>query len=138
MQPAVFIARLVGPTLVAVGVGILLNGPFYTALIVEAVHSPTLIYFSGLIALLPGLAILNVYRAWTADWRVIVSILGWLMVIGGVIRLVLPATTATLATDIYSKPATLLIVAVIVIVVGGYLSFEGYRRALSRESLSRT
>ena len=128
MQPAVFIARLIGPAFVAVGVGILLNGPFYTALIAEAVHSPTLIYFSGLMALVPGLAMLNVHRAWTADWRVIVTIVGWLMVIGGVIRLVLPATTATLATDIYSKPAALLIVAAIVIVVGGYLSFEGYRK----------
>ena len=129
MQPAVFIARLIGPTFVAVGAGILLNGPFYTALIVEAVHSPTLIYFSGLMALIPGLAILNVHRGWTADWRVIVTILGWLLVIGGVIRLVLPATTATLAWNKCRPPAVLLIVAAIVLVVGGWLSFVGYRRA---------
>jgi len=129
MQPAVFIARLIGPAFVAIGLGILLNGPFYTALILEAVHSPTLIYFSGLMSLIPGLAILNVHRAWTASWSVIVTIIGWLLVIGGVIRLVLPATTATLAGDIYSKPAVLLIVAAIVLVVGGWLSFVGYRRA---------
>ena len=55
MQPAVFIARLIGPAFVAVGLGVLANGPFYTALILEAVHSPTLIYFSGLMALVPGL-----------------------------------------------------------------------------------
>ena len=65
MQPAVFIARLIGPAFVAVGwhPG---NGPFYTALILEAVHSPTLIYFSGLMALVPGLAVLNVHRSWPA------------------------------------------------------------------------
>jgi hypothetical protein len=129
MQPAVFIARLIGPTLVAVGLGILLNGPFYTALIMEAVRSPTLIYFSGLMSLVPGIAILNVHRTWTGDWRVIVTILGWLMAIGGAVRLVLPATSAALAADIYSKPAALLTVAAIVLVVGGYLCFEGYRRA---------
>ena len=129
MQPAVFIARLIGPTLVAVGLGILLNGPFYTALIMEAVRSPTLIYFSGLMSLVPGLAILNVHRTWSGDWRVIVTILGWLMAIGGAVRLVLPATSAALAADIYSKPAALLTVAAIVLVVGGYLCFEGYRRA---------
>ena len=102
MQPAVFIARLVGPAFVAVGLGILLNGPFYTSLLAEATRSPTLIYFSGLISLIPGLAILNVHRTWTSDWRVIITILGWLLVIGGVIRIVLPATTAprsTSATD---------------------------------------
>ena len=129
MQPAVFIARLVGPAFVAVGLGILLNGPFYTSLLAEATRSPTLIYFSGLISLIPGLAILNVHRTWTSDWRVIITILGWLLVIGGVIRLVLPATTAALAADLYSKPAALLIVSAIVIVVGGFLTFFGYRAA---------
>jgi hypothetical protein len=129
MQPAVFIARLVGPAFVAVGLGVLLNGPFYTSLLAEATRSPTLIYFSGLISLIPGLAILNVHRTWTSDWRVIITILGWLLVIGGVIRIVLPATTAALAADLYSKPAVLLFVSAIVIVVGGFLTFFGYRAA---------
>ena len=128
MQPAVFIARLVGPAFVAVGLGILLNGPFYTALLAEAVHSPTLIYFSGLISLIPGLAILNVHRTWTSDWRVIITILGWLLVIGGVIRIVLPATTAALVTDIYAKPAALLTVSAITIVVGAFLTFKAIER----------
>jgi hypothetical protein len=130
MQPAVFIARLVGPVFVAVGLGILLNGTFYTALILEAVHSPTLIYFSGLLALAPGLAILNVHRTWNG-WPVIVTIVGWLMVIGGAFRLVLPATTATLAGDIYTKPAVLLTIAAVMVVVGAYLCFESYRRKLA-------
>jgi len=130
MQPAVFIARLIGPTFLAVGVGILLNGPFYTALIVEAVHSPTLIYFSGLMALLPGLAILAVHPGWSGGWRVIITILGWFFVIGGLIRLVLPATTAALAVDLYSYPLTLLIVAVIVLILGAILTFLGYSNKL--------
>jgi hypothetical protein len=77
-------------------------------------------------ALVPGLAILNVHRSWSGR-PVIITIIGWLMVIGGVIRLVLPATTATLASDLYSKPFVLLIVALVVLVVGTYLCFEGYR-----------
>jgi hypothetical protein len=127
MPPATFIARLIGPLYIAVGLGILLNGPFYTALVVEAVHSPTLIYFSGLLAFVPGLAILNVYRKWTEGWRVIVTIIGWLLVIGGAIRLVLPATTATIAGDIYTEKYALLIIAIIILVVGAFLTAMGYR-----------
>jgi hypothetical protein len=128
MQPAVFIARLTGPLLVVIGVGVLLNEANYAAMITEAAHSPTLIYLSGLLTLPLGLAILNVYPAWTADWRVIVTILGWLLAIGGVIRIVLPEFTATLATTLYSTSAGLTVFAVVVLVLGGYLSFEGYRR----------
>ena len=69
MLPAVFIARLAGPLFVVIGVGIVLNEAAYAAVITEAVRSPTLIYFSGLLALVPGLAILNVHGRWTADWR---------------------------------------------------------------------
>ncbi len=127
MPPAVFIARLTGPSLVVIGMGILLNEANYAAMITEAAHSPTLIYLSGLLTLSLGLAILNVYRAWTADWRVVITILGWLLAIGGVIRIVLPQFTATLATALYSTSAGLTVFAVVMLVLGGYLSFEGYR-----------
>jgi hypothetical protein len=128
MEPAVFIARLVGPLFVALGVGILLTLALYTDMIAEAVQIPTLIYIWGVLALTAGLAMLNVYRAWTSDWRVIVTVLGWLFVIAGVIRIVLPRVTATMATTIFSGPTAMAITAVIVLVVGGFLSFEGYRR----------
>lgn len=127
MPPAVFIARLTGPSFIAIGVGVLLNQAHYAAMITEAAHSPTLIYLSGLLTLPLGLAILNVHRAWTADWRVIVTILGWLLAIGGVIRIVLPQFTATMATALFSTSAGLMAVAVVTLVLGGYLSFEGYR-----------
>jgi hypothetical protein len=37
-----------------------------------------LIYFSGLITLAVGLAILNVHHFWTRDWRSIITVFGWL------------------------------------------------------------
>jgi hypothetical protein len=129
MPPAVFIARLAGPLFLVAGVGILLDGAVYSAMIAEAVRSPTLIYFSGLSAFVPGLAILNVHHTWTADWRVIITILGWLLVIGGVVRIALPQTTASLAGTLYSGAAVLPVVAVISVVLGAFLSFEGYRPA---------
>jgi hypothetical protein len=67
------------------------------------------------------------YRAWTADWRVIATILGWLLTIGGVISMVLPQFTATLATTLYSTSTGLMVFAAVVLVLGGYLTFEGYR-----------
>jgi hypothetical protein len=92
------------------------------------VRSPTLIYIAGVLALTSGVAMLNAYRAWTADWSVVVTVLGWLMVIGGVLRIVLPRLTAGLATTVYSGAIAMTIAGVILLVVGGYLSFEGYRR----------
>lgn len=129
MEPAVFIARLIGPIFVVIGVSILLNEQIYAAIVIESVHSPALIYFSGLLSLPIGIAILNVHRAWTADWRVIVTVLGWLFAFGGVLRILLPHLTAMLGEAMFTGPAAMPIVAVIVLILGGWLCFEGYRRA---------
>ena len=129
MQPAVFIARLLGPVLGVIGVSILLNEQIYAAIVLEAVHSPTLIYFSGLLSLPIGIAILNLYRAWTADWRVVVTIFGWLFTFGGIVRILLPQLTAVLGERMFSSAAAMPIVGAIVLLVGGWLCFEGYRRA---------
>jgi len=128
MPPAVLTARLVGPLFVAIGLGVLINAPFYVGAIVEATHSPTLVYISGIAALLGGLVILNAYRAWTADWRVIVTILGWIFVIAGIIRIALPQIVTQLATTLYSGPTSLSVTGVIVLAIGGFLSFKGYRQ----------
>jgi uncharacterized membrane protein len=127
MTPAVLIARLTGPLFVVIGLGILLNASFYAGMVVEAVHSPTLVYLSGVASLLAGVAILNAYRAWTASWHVIITVLGWLCVIGGIMRIVLPQIVTSLATTIYSGPAALIAAAVIVLILGAYLSYESYR-----------
>jgi hypothetical protein len=127
-QPAVLIARLVGPLFVVIGLGVLLNASFYAGAIIEAVHSPTLVYLSGIASLLAGLAIVNAHRAWTADWRVIVTILGWLCVIGGIVRIVFPPIVGSIAASIYSGPTALTVVGAIVLVVGGFLSIVSYRQ----------
>jgi len=127
MQPPVFIARLMGPYFVVAGIGMLLNQAAYAAMIAEFVHSNALIFISGVLSLPAGLAILNVHRAWTADWRVIVTILGWLAVIGGVLRLVLPQVTAVIGSTVYAGSAAVPIFAVIALVLGGFLSVKGYR-----------
>jgi hypothetical protein len=74
MSSVNLIARLVGPLFVAIGLGVLLHRPLYEAAITEAVKSTTLVFLSGVACLRAAVVILNAYRAWTADWRVLVTI----------------------------------------------------------------
>jgi hypothetical protein len=125
---AILIARLIGPLFVALGVGLLLNSTFYAVAVGEGAHSPVLIAIAGMATLVAGLAILNAHRAWTADWRVIITVIGWIFIIAGLIRLILPTLAETLAPAVYSGPAALMVAGVVVLIIGGILSFEGYRR----------
>ena len=122
-------ARLAGPVLAVIGLGVLLNRTLYTGAVAEAVKSTTLIFLSGVACLLAGLAILNAYRAWTADWRLLVTIVGWLLVIAGVVRIVVPSFAAGMATTVYVGTVGLPIAGAVALVIGAVLTFMGYRAA---------
>ena len=90
MTPSAYIARILGPVLVIIGLGLLLEGETFRAMAGEFLRSAALIYFSGLITLAVGLAILNVHHLWTRDWRSIITVFGWLALIGGIFRILAP------------------------------------------------
>ena len=58
MTTSLFIARLVGPVLVVISIGMLANGAQYRAIVDGFLKSPALIYLAGFLGLLGGLAIL--------------------------------------------------------------------------------
>jgi hypothetical protein len=128
MQASVIVARIVGPVFVVIGIGILANLSLYAAAVADAVRSTTLIFLAGLLCLAAGVAILNAHRAWTADWRVIITLIGWVFVLAGIVRIVFPQLAATLAPAFYSGPIAMAIPGIVVLLLGGFLSFEGYRR----------
>ena len=87
MTPSIFIARILGPVLLVIGIGLLLEGDTFRAMAGEFVRDQGLIYLAGILTLAAGLAILNVHHLWTRDWRVLITIFGWLFLVGGIMRI---------------------------------------------------
>jgi hypothetical protein len=54
MSRSVFLARLMGPTFIAIALGMLINLGMYETMIAEALHTGVLFYLSGLLSLLGG------------------------------------------------------------------------------------
>ena len=95
MERSVLIAKLIGPVFLAAGLGLLLNQNTYWDMTEEVIRRTTstdhlLYYFSGVLSMLAGLAVVNAHPLWVRDWRVIITIIGWLMLIGGIVRIVVP------------------------------------------------
>jgi len=128
LDRSLFLSRLLGPTFVAVAVGMLINRDAYRGMILEALHFGILFYLSGFLSLLAGLAIVNLHNRWQRDWRVIITVLGWLMTIGGIFRIVLPQVAIAVGATIYGGRASTIVVALITGILGVFLSFKGYMR----------
>ena len=63
MDRSLFLARLLGPTFVVIGLAMLINLGMYESMIAEALLPGILFYLSGLLSLLAGLAIVCVAHA---------------------------------------------------------------------------
>jgi hypothetical protein len=93
------IAGLIGPTLIALAASLLVNLNAIAALVEPVSHDPALVLISGVISFVPGLAIVRVHNLWVAGWAVLVTIFGWLLLVGGLTRMLFPIWLAGLAAD---------------------------------------
>ena len=122
-----YLAKLIGPLFLAIGAGLLFNGQIYDAMIEQYVASTALIYLSGLMALTFGIAIVLAHNVWIANWRLIITLFGWLLVVGGTIRIVFPQIIQHFGGTIRHLAAAPVIGGALVIVLGLVLCNFGYR-----------
>ena len=128
MGNSVFLARLIGPLMLTVGIGIFVNGAIYRMLADEFLRSRALIYLSGLLTMTAGLALILTHNVWRPDWPVIITILGWLAAIGGAVRIVAPQGTERVGRQMLKYKHGLTIAGAVWLAVGAVLCLFGYLR----------
>ena len=128
MQTSIFLAKLIGPFFLIVALSLLVNARAFRGIAEEFMRSPALIFLTGLMVLPVGLAIVLSHNVWTADWRVVITILGWLTIVSGAVRLLAPRQALDLGRKLYAKANTLYIAAAIWLAIGAILTFFGYVR----------
>jgi hypothetical protein len=130
MATSRYIARLMGPLLLIIGIGMVMGmlteGDGYSSLLEEFIGSRALIFVTGVLALVAGLAVINAHNVWVRDWRVIVTVLGWLLILRGIMNLIFPITVQTLGDRMIASHAGVLAGAAMTIVLGAILSIMGY------------
>ena len=126
METSQFIARLAGPVLAAVGIGLLANQAAYRQLAGQFLVSYPFIYVSGVLLMLAGLSILNAHNAWTRDWRSAVTLLGWVLCVIGVYRIIAMQFVNFVGSNFLTTPGFLTGAGIVLLGFGSFLSFKGY------------
>jgi hypothetical protein len=126
MNTSLFLARLIGPVALVVGAALFLNKDGFRAMAEEFLRSRALIYLSGLLTMTAGLAIVLTHNVWVANWPVIVTVLGWLAVIGGALRILVPDKVEDLGRRMMRGRTTMYVAGAIWLGFGAVLTFFGY------------
>jgi hypothetical protein len=126
MSTSIFLARLIGPVMALVGVSLLVNEAAFRKMALEFLRSPALIFFSGMILMPAGLAVVLSHNVWVADWRVIITLLGWVAVISGAIRVFAPQRATKVGKNFLTRKDFTTVAAAIWVVVGAVLCYFGF------------
>jgi len=122
------IAGLLGPTLIALPVAMLLNLGSFPAIAEQFARELPLIFVSGILLFVAGLAIVRAHNIWSGGWPVLVTVLGWLAIIGGLARMLFPTRAAGIAAQFGESRGMLAGTAIVLLLIGAFLSFKAYRR----------
>ena len=128
MQSSIFIARLLGPVLLVAGIAMLVNRRQLDAIVQELFRSPLLLLLLGIIDFTVGLAIVLTHNVWVADWRVIITLLGWLLTVRGVVRMLIPDQVKPLGAKLLKNANAVTGSLAVTAGLGLVLSYFGYAR----------
>src|SRR5262245_7145932 len=126
MATSKLIAGLMGPLLVAMGVAMLINRSLFPTIIGEVAHNYALIFLSGVLVLLAGVAIVRVHNVWTGGWPRLVTALGWLAIASGLVRMWFPQAAAPIAEAFAGNAVSPLVGGLVVLALGAFLSYKAY------------
>lgn len=124
MDTLIVLARISGIMCLLVGLTAL-NKKFIGAVISEFESSKVLFWSAGFTAALLGSILLSLYNTWNAHWPVLLTILGWLALLKGVIIMLFPGWLITS----YKKIKTgdiIMLSGIIGILFGVILLYKGF------------
>jgi uncharacterized protein YjeT (DUF2065 family) len=123
---SVVIARIIGPALLVLGLVMLVRPALFRRLGRQFVESEALLFLSGLLTLVAGLAIVATHNRWVPGWPLAVTLLGWLMVLAGTLRMAIPDRLRPLGRAMLEPPARLRLPGAALALLGAYLARHGY------------
>ncbi len=126
LATSILIAKLIGPVLLVAAIAILADVKDLQEMAREFLKDRALIYVTGVLAMLGGLAIVNNHNIWIADWPVIITLFGWAMIIGGAVRMALPSVARSIGGAMMENPTMLRVSGAVWAPIGAFLIYKGY------------
>jgi len=116
MDISIFLARFLGSFFLIFGLLFIITRQLGRT--IEMTENKAFVISTGYISLLLGLATVVLHNIWVADWRVVITILGWSTLIKGILKIGFPEFIHKQAQHF---KANQIIEAIMLLVLGGWL-----------------
>jgi len=125
MNTTLFLAQIYGPILVAVSLGIFLSRNYYTRIYSELEKDSLAVLVFGIAMMAGGITHLMIHNSWSTLPQIVISIIGWGMLLKGIIFVVYPGL-ADRSGDYWVNHKLISIAGWATLIIGTYISWISY------------
>lgn len=127
MDISIFLARVMGISMILLYGSVLKNMRLYSSFEKSISEHPILLIISGFWGVVLGLLIIQGHNIWAFDWRVIITLLGWVLLISGAFRLIFPELALKLSEKAMRLPAIAMnSICIFLCLIGLFLTYKGF------------
>ncbi|MDP8266287.1 MAG: hypothetical protein P9M07_05010 [Candidatus Aceula meridiana] len=126
MSISIFIAKLLGTSMLVISVGLFFNRDFFQSILEDYCKNAALVFFGGVLALVVGLSIVLNHNVWELSWRVIITIYGWGGIIKGIWLIMFPRNLKRFVAFYTRNKTALMVQASAVFIFGVVLAYYGW------------
>lgn len=123
---SLFLAQIIGLFLVIVSLSSIVNRKVIIGAVEAISKNPAVLYVSGILALAFGLVVVIAHPIYVADWRIAITIIGWLAIFKGIARLFFTRQAAVLIGKICKRSELLYALQIVALIIGIYLAYVGF------------
>ncbi len=125
MDVSIFLAKVIGLYFVIVSLLLLLNPERFRLFSEKFLENEIQIFSTALFTLILGILMVVSHNVWVYDWRVFVTVIGWITLIKGILLLLSPSFFFGWAPKFYNR-VNLRFFGVLYLLIGFFFCWKGF------------
>lgn len=126
MLTSIVLARFFGLYLAIISIFMLVRSDSVREMLTDFANSKAVMFLTAIITLMLGIILVILHNVWTPNWRVVVTLLAWITLIKGILRLFIPESAVKMMSKFTSNKSAYYITAIITLIVGVFLIYQGF------------
>lgn len=126
MLATIFLAKLLGIYMIIVGLIFMIRRKAMMPAMKELIKNRALLYIICILELAAGIAVVLSHNIWTWGYELIITVVGWLLIIEGVVYLILPHRKVEKILSKFNTPVWYGAGGVAAVILGAYLAARGF------------
>lgn len=126
MELSMLLAQVMGLYIMLEGLLVLTRQKFIVNLVDDLDRNKALMFVMGAMVTILGLLVVLTHNVWEPSWKVLPTIIGWAMVIKGILVLFVPKIMLGKAKKVAKNRNLAVLLGIVALLLGGFLAYTGF------------